>query len=293
MPTTFTAMYDRREDAERVQAELERLGIIDVDGKNIHDQNSAGFGNDGGSSRDGRGFFDQMRDLFVSEEDSHHYAEGVRRGHFLLTVRTDDQNADRVHAMLENSGAVDVDEKSSSWKKEGWTAPAGAAGAGALGATAGSQQRDVSRASGQTEEHIPIVEEQLGVGKRDVSRGGVRVRSYVEEVPVHEQVRLREEHVDVQRRPVDQPLRAGELGGDPFQERSIEVTETAEEAVIGKSARVVEEVVVSKDVEQRTETIDDTVRKTKVDVDRVGDDRSTADRSGAFDRDRDDGSFKR
>ena len=59
---------------------------------------------------------------------------------------------------------------------------------------------------------------------------------------------------------------AGTMSGDPFQERTIEVEERGEEAVVSKEARVVEEVVVRKEAEQRTETISDTVRKTEVDV---------------------------
>jgi uncharacterized protein (TIGR02271 family) len=117
------------------------------------------------------------------------------------------------------------------------------------------------------EERIPIVEEQLHVGKREVSRGGARVSSHVEEVPVSEQVNLREEHVDVERRPVSgdriDPTRASEM----LQDRTIEMTETAEEAVVGKEARVKEEVVVKKTAEQRTQQIDDTVRHTEVEVD--------------------------
>jgi uncharacterized protein (TIGR02271 family) len=287
--TTFTAMYESREEAERVQAQLQQLGIIDTDGMNIRDQSSQGFSSD-------------MKDMFIPDEDRHTYEEGVRRGHFLLTVNTTDQNADRVHDILENSNAVDVDEKASSWKSEGWSPPA-TSGAAAYGATSssdggtasaygatsssaqsglGSSERNFASES-RDEQSIPIVQEQLAVGKREVSRGGVRVRSYVKETPVQEQVNLREEHVHVERHPVDQPLRAGELGGDAFQERSIELTETAEEAVVAKSARVVEEVTVSKDVDQRTETVSDTVRSTEVDIDRIeGSERSTDTDRGAL-----------
>jgi stress response protein YsnF len=55
--------------------------------------------------------------------------------------------------------------------------------------------------------------------------------------------------------------------GDAFRERTVEVTETAEEAVVDKRARVVEEVVVRKGVDERVEQIDDTVRRTEVDID--------------------------
>jgi stress response protein YsnF len=93
-----------------------------------------------------------------------------------------------------------------------------------------------------------------------------RIQSRVVERPVQEQVTLREERVHVVRRPVSGEYREGALSGDPFQERTIEVEERGEEAVVSKEARVTEEVVVRKEAEQRTETISDTVRKTEVDI---------------------------
>ena len=100
--------------------------------------------------------------------------------------------------------------------------------------------------------------------KREVGRGGVRVRSYVTETPVHEQIRLRQERVNVERRPVDRAT--DDLGADAFKERTIELNETSEQAVVSKEARVTEELRIHKDVEQRTQTISDTVRRTEVEV---------------------------
>lgn len=117
------------------------------------------------------------------------------------------------------------------------------------------------------EERIPLVEERLVVGKREVESGGIRVRSRIVEAPVSEQVRLREEHVDVERRPVDK--RVDDADG-LFKERTVEMSETGEEAVVGKEARVREEVVVRKDVDQHVEQVSDTVRKTEVDVEELG-----------------------
>ena len=119
------------------------------------------------------------------------------------------------------------------------------------------------RLSDRGEEVIPVAEERLRVGKRDVSHGRVRIRSYVVETPVEEQVTLREERVAVERRPADRALGDAEQA---FQERTIEAEERGEEAVVSKEARITEEVVVRKEVDQRTETISDTVRKTEVDV---------------------------
>ena len=126
----------------------------------------------------------------------------------------------------------------------------------------GSQQRDTSTAA------IPVVQEQLKVGKREVQRGGVRVFSRVVETPVNESIGLREEHVNVQRRAVDEPISTADSSA--FKEQSIEMRETAEEAVVEKSARVVEEVTINKEVTQREQQINDTVRHTEVEIEQLG-----------------------
>jgi uncharacterized protein (TIGR02271 family) len=126
----------------------------------------------------------------------------------------------------------------------------------------------LTRAANENEVTLPIIEEQLQVGKRTVQSGGARVRTEIEEIPVEEQVRLREEHVHVERRPVDRPV-----GNAPeaFREGVIEVTEHAEVPVVSKEARVVEEVVIGKEVTERQETVRDTVRRSDVEVDEVDD----------------------
>jgi uncharacterized protein (TIGR02271 family) len=116
---------------------------------------------------------------------------------------------------------------------------------------------------------IPVIQEELQVGKRQVQSGGVRVETHVSETPVEQDVRLREEHVSVTRHPVDRA--ATDADFHPLAGGSIEVTETAEEAVVAKKARVVEEVLVTKDVSQRTEHISDTVRRTDVEVTQLTD----------------------
>ncbi|HVF86041.1 MAG TPA: YsnF/AvaK domain-containing protein, partial [Pyrinomonadaceae bacterium] len=132
----------------------------------------------------------------------------------------------------------------------------GAASATAAGTRAGADTmqeklmpetavRDAGTATGATGEvTLPVIEERIAVGKRQVERGGVRVNQRVTERPVEETVRLREEHVHVERRPLNQPVDASNM--EAFKEGVIEVTETAEEAVVSKQARVVEEVVVTK-----------------------------------------------
>ncbi len=123
---------------------------------------------------------------------------------------------------------------------------------------------DQSRIVEDKEAVLPVIEEELQVGKREVEKGGVRVTNRVTETPVEGQVRLREEHVNVERRPVNRPV--GEADAVAFREGTIEVSEKAEQAVVAKQARVVEEVVIDKQVTERTETVRDTVKQTDVDV---------------------------
>ncbi|HEY0060835.1 MAG TPA: YsnF/AvaK domain-containing protein [Telluria sp.] len=133
---------------------------------------------------------------------------------------------------------------------------------GQLGGQVGGAQQ---RAGAGTA--IPVIQEELKVGKREVQRGGVRIFQRVIETPVNETIGLREEHVNVERHAVDRPVSPDDLNA--FQETTIEMRETAEEAVVEKTARVVEEVVVGKEVSGRSEQISDTVRRTEVEIEQL------------------------
>ena len=268
MSSTVTAMFDSRSDADAAKARLASAGF-DTD-VNIHDKSSAGFSDAQYSTHNDRGIWDSVKHAFLPDEDRHTYEEGVRRGGNLLTVDVDDSKVDDVVRILESdSTSIDIDDRSNQWRQSGWNygTDTDAATGGATGLFGGDRdQTDRMATTGNDrEEVIPIVEEQLVVGKREVARGGAKVRSYVTETPVHEQVRLRDERINVERRAVDQPLSAAD--GDAFRERTIEMTATGEEAVVAKNARVVEEVVVSKVASERTEDVSDTVRRTDVEVD--------------------------
>ncbi len=114
---------------------------------------------------------------------------------------------------------------------------------------------------------VPIIEESLNVGKQTVETGGAYIRSRIVEKPVEETIRLQEERVQVQRRPVDKLIADQDF--DRFEESVVELKEYAEVPVVSKEARVVEEVTIGKEVTERSETVRDTVRKTEVDVENV------------------------
>ena len=126
---------------------------------------------------------------------------------------------------------------------------------------------------------IPIIEEELNVGKRTVETGGAYIRSRVIETPVEETVNLQEERVTVERTAVDKPVSTNDF--DAFKEGVIEMKEYAEVPVISKEARVVEEVTIGKEVNERDETVRDTVRSTKVEVEDLTGNKSTSSTSSS------------
>jgi len=257
---TVTAFFDNRESAEDAVRRVHSAGIARDSVRLIPGaQRTATVG-----SGEDVGFWESLKDLFLPDEDRHTYAEGLKRGGFLVTVHTSDSNYARVVDILDDEGTIDLDQRAASWRSEGWTGYSGTDYRPGATATAQNTSRSSSR-----EDVIPVAEEELRIGKRDVSGGRVRVRSYVVETPVQESVNLREERVSVERRPVDRPAAAGDSA---FRERTVEAEERAEEAVVAKQARVKEEVVLKKGIDERTETVSDKLRKTKVEVedDRVG-----------------------
>jgi len=206
-------------------------------------------------------FFDT---LFGDNDHKDDYKTAVRNGS-MVTVHADSrERAEKAQSILDRYGAIDMDGDSSEYR------------------------------SGETTEHTvdsdtnktnPVIEEDLQVGKREVEGGGVRVRSRIVERPVEESLRLRTEHVHVERNPVDRKATDAEL--EKFEDKTIEMTERSEEAVVNKEARVTEEINVHKDVEERKETVKEEIRETEVDVDETTAKRTDKDHS-TIDDDQDD-----
>lgn len=213
MTTTITAVFDSKPEAERAQASLAEHGI-------------------------GRGKVNLMQGtnpgLPGSDPDSAAYNEALRRGGTVLLAQVDGAQVETAAESLEKNGAVDLDRREQDWHASGWTGASAAA-------------------SAAPNDEIRVLEERLVIGKRDVSRGTVRVRVHVREVPVEVPVTLREEHAVVERHPVNRP--ATPADADVFQPKVLEAVEMAEQPV------------VSKEVVERVETVRDTVRRTEVEVD--------------------------
>ena len=211
-------------------------------------------------TRDEGGFFGMLDGLNMPEEDRYAFAEGMSRGGIAVLVMADEADFNRISDLLDRYGALDLDAREAEWRQSGWTGYTGGTKADLASTATASAARDtvVGR-----DEVIPVVEEQISVGKRAVEGGRVRVRSYVVETPVEAQVDLRSEHVTIERRPVDRPVTAGDA---VFRDQTIEAVERREEAVVAKEARVVEEIGLREEAQVEHQTIRDTVRRTEVEV---------------------------
>jgi uncharacterized protein (TIGR02271 family) len=284
----IVALYDTRAHADAAREKLLAAGVdssaVQVMDKGA-DQMAGGVDYEAGN----QGLWGSIKSLFMPDEDAHAYSHAVGAGHAMVVV-TPNATANRNHIIevLESTNPLDFDAKLEEWRQSGYNytpgstttgttgmaSTAATGGAAAMGAAttgtastataATATPAAASTARAGDAETIKVMEERLRVGKREVAGGAVRIRSYVVERPVEEQVRLHEERVSVERRPVDRPVTGADAAA--FQERTIEARATSEEAVVGKEARVVEEIGLHKEATDRTETVRDTVRSTKVEV---------------------------
>jgi uncharacterized membrane protein len=202
----------------------------------------------------------------VPPEQAEYYAEGVRRGGALVTAQVPDESVDRAISILDRYDPIDIQRRASEWRSEGWT------GFDSDSSLSTANPTDTRSTSSTMSGGATYGDTTSGLGTQTRSNDRTYARrtddNLDETIPVvEEEVRLREEHVEVERRPVNRA--ASQADFDAFKEGTIEVTETSEEAVIGKQARVVEEVAIHKDARERTETIHDTVRRTEVEVEQI------------------------
>ncbi|RZK13379.1 MAG: DUF2382 domain-containing protein [Hymenobacter sp.] len=211
------------------------------------------------------GFFSSL--FGGNNDEAHTYADVARSGHSVVTVHVDTaEQAHQAADVLDEAGALDVNSKAAEYGvNNSYTAAHQQKQQDKDdGMKANDRKANDPKGDGLTAE---VIEEKLNVGKRTEQTGGVRLRSRIVEKPVEASVRLREEHVTVQRTPVSRP--ATEADFKTFKEGDVTLTESAERAVVGKEAHVVEEVSLGKNVTEREETIHETVRNTEVDVEQL------------------------
>ncbi len=246
MRQTVFGIFDTAGEAQNAVKNLKSAGFseanIDVRAKGTNAATDTHSNpNDTGDSVSN--FFGNL--FGANSNETRNYSEAAKRGSVVTVHTSSKEESERAAAILDQYGAIDANDR-----------------------TRGTQRTDDTRGTtattAGTDKNIPVIEEEMQVGKREVETGGVSVRSRIVERPVEEHLRLREEHVSVERNPVDRP--ATEADFRNFKEGEAEFTEHAEVPVVNKEARVVEEVNLNKETRERKETVRDSVRRTDVDV---------------------------
>src|SRR4029453_17240034 len=205
MAKTLVALYDMCKDAERVVHELITDGFarsdmhLALDHTEGCETQHAAVESD--SAYAGENLLETLADLGVPYDEAHSYAEGVHRGGALVVVESSDDRAERGMEILRRLHPVDIHARTAQWRQEGWTGyDANALTSTPTPSAATTTRRaqepahaitsvadkgaSTRRVEGQQEVAIPVVEEDLSVGKREVERGHVRIFSRVTEQPV-------------------------------------------------------------------------------------------------------------
>ena len=259
----IVAMYDTPAHAEAAIRDL-KAANVPPNAISSHAEGGTAGGTTAAPAAREPGFW---ASLFGGETtDSATYDRSLASGATVVTVKVPEQHKSRVVEILERHDPVDFDDRAASYGTTQTTTTTTAAAPIAAAPLPKAAETATPVATATGDDTIKVMEERLVVGKRAVNNGGARIRSYVVETPVEEQVSLHSETVHIERRPVTD----GRVVTDAdFRDRSVEMTESHEEAAVGKKARVVEEISLHKEASDRVETVRDTVRSTKVDVEQV------------------------
>jgi uncharacterized protein (TIGR02271 family) len=256
---TIVAVYDKLTDADAAVRDLEAASV----------PSQAISRHEGGTETAStapvreEGFWAR---LFGSEpdHDTSIYDRSIDDGSSVVVVRVSSGQVDHVSSILEAHHPIDLDERSAHHLTAGSTLTSST---GPMTTPAAMLDTTHTSAAAASETgSIQLVKENLAVGKRAVSGATTRIRRFVVETPVQEQVSLRDETVTLERHPVTD---GRPVGTADFTDKVIEMTETSEEAVVSKTAHVVEEVNLRKDVTDRVETVKDTLRRDEVEIEKV------------------------
>ena len=255
----IVTLFDTAEHAQAAKANLQHAGFSGDDISVVSGQELPKSAN---ALRE-PGLWHRMFGGDIEQHEATVYGKAVESGGVVLSLRAPEQDVPKAMAILNQHNLVDVKDRA---VDTGVISKASAAAIAAPAAVAAAvPARPVTSDLGKNEV-IRLAEEHLDVGKRLVEQGTTRIRRFVTEKPVEEQVTLHEEHAEVVRRAVADPNYVKDID---WSDTTVEVRETAEEAVVSKSARVVEEVAVGKAGSDHVETVRDTVRRQQVEVERV------------------------
>jgi uncharacterized protein (TIGR02271 family) len=263
-------VYDTLPHAEKAVSTLKAAGYKADDISVVDQKTLAASGANDVEVRE-PGLWRRLFGSNVLDHEATVYGRAIEGGGVVVTVRVPQEEVPRVMGLLDTHDPVDVLQRAA---KVG-AVPANLAKTAATAAVSAVPVTAAAKAVAaavkpDAADVIRLAEEQLTVGKRLVQEGTTRIRRFVTEKPVEASITLHEEHAQVLRKAINDPNYIADVD---WSDRTIEVIESAEQAVVSKSARVVEEVVVRKEGTDHVETVRDKVRRQQVDVEHLDADR--------------------
>jgi uncharacterized protein (TIGR02271 family) len=216
------------------------------------------------------GLWNRLFGANVYEHEADVYGQTVQEGGVVISLRVPESEVAHARAVLDIHRPVDVHDRAvtsggapaahvETIEKKLEAVPLAAMQRVAVSPKLAAAQPDVLR----------LAEEQLQVGKEMAETGRTRVRRFVTERDVAQDVSLHDEHAEVLRKAISDPKYVGEID---WADGTIEVIETAEHALVNKTARIVEEVGLRKVGADHVETIRDKLRRQQVEIERIGPD---------------------
>jgi uncharacterized protein (TIGR02271 family) len=265
---TVVALFDSDANADAAVKALKAEGFADADISVFDDARlKAGRSAIAAGARE-PGLWHRLFGRDIHKHEAAVYGQTIERGGVVVSVRVLESEVAHAIAILDLHHPVDVHDRA---------VTAGIAPAAHIAAIekkldvvplAAAQKVAVSpKLAAAYDGVLRLAEEQLKVGKQLVETGRTRVRRFVTERDVSADVTLHEEHAELLRRAVTEPKYVGDID---WVDREIEVVETAEHALVNKTARVVEEVSLKKIGTDHVETIHDKIRRQQVQIERLG-----------------------
>jgi len=258
---TVVAAFDTQAHAQAAVDAL-KAGGFHTDDISMFDKNRVGLREPG--------LWQRIFGGGLAEHEADVYSQSLDRGGMLVSVRVPDSEVAHATGILDIHRPIDVHDRAITTGIAPVAKVEAAVASIAAKPLEAAQTVAVSPKLAEAhDEVLRLAEEQLEVGKRMVETGRTRVRRFVTEREVSADVTLHEEHADVLRRAISDPKYLGDID---WADATIEIRETAEQALVSKTARVVEEVGLRKIGSDHVETVHDKIRRQQVEIERLGPD---------------------
>lgn len=265
---TIVAAFDNLDHAKAAASALKSAGfhaadVSVLDKKDVPTESTFG-------TEKSAGLWQRIFGGALLQHEAMVYHQAVDRGGAVLSVRVPEFEVAHATGILDLHHPIDVRDRAlTSGLVPAAKVEAAVASLPAVPVVAKQEVAVSPKLAELNDQVLRLAEEQLQVGKRMIATGKTRVHRFVTERDASADVTLHEEHAEILRRAVADPKYVGEVD---WAESTIEVVETAEQALVTKTARVVEEVSLKKIGSDHVQTLHEKIRRQQVDIERLGPD---------------------